>query len=109
MKRAILFRHGETDWNVEERFQGHIDVPLNENGRAQARGLVEKLAPMGLQVILSSDLSRALETARIAARGLGGIAVEIDPRLREAHLGGAQGLTREEIEKKFGLELVHRW
>jgi probable phosphoglycerate mutase len=109
VKRLYIFRHGETDWNAEQRFQGHIDVPLNPRGRAQAEGLVETLRGFNLQIVLSSDLSRARETAEIVARGLGGIPHEIDARLREAHLGGAQGLTVTEIESKFGHELVHRW
>jgi probable phosphoglycerate mutase len=109
VKRIHLFRHGETDWNAEERFQGHTDVPLNGNGRLQAQGLVPTLKPFNLEVLLSSDLSRARETAEIVAKGLGGIPIEIDSRLREAHLGGAQGLTSKEIAAKYGQELVHRW
>lgn len=109
MTKIYVFRHGETDWNQEERFQGHTDVPLNANGRVQAEGLVDTLRPFGIEIILSSDLSRARETAEIVARGLGGIPIEIDPRLREAHLGGAQGLTGVEIAAKYGHELVHRW
>jgi broad specificity phosphatase PhoE len=109
VKQIYLFRHGETDWNAEERFQGHTDVPLNNRGRAQAQGLVPTLRPFSLEILLSSDLSRAKETAEIVALGLGGIPIEIDARLREAHLGGAQGLTHAEIEAKYGGELVHRW
>jgi 2,3-bisphosphoglycerate-dependent phosphoglycerate mutase len=109
VKTFHIFRHGETDWNAEERFQGHVDIPLNARGRDQARALVETLRPLGLEAIVSSDLSRALETAQIVAGGLGGIPVLIDERLREAHLGGAQGLTKDEIEAKYGKDLVHRW
>lgn len=103
-----LFRHGQTDWNQAERFQGHLDIPLNENGRSQARELAPLLARAGIQAILSSDLSRARETADIVARALK-IPVWSDERLREAHLGDAQGLTREEIEVRFGEELATRW
>ena len=71
MKTLFLFRHGETDWNVQERFQGHLDVPLNDKGRAQAAGIIPYLRENKIEAILSSDLSRALETAQIVARGLG--------------------------------------
>jgi broad specificity phosphatase PhoE len=106
--QIFLFRHGETDWNVQERFQGHIDIPLNENGRSQARSLVPKLLPHSLGAILSSDLSRAFETGNIVASSLQ-IPIFSDPRLRESHLGAAQGLTREEIEIHFGINLASRW
>lgn len=108
IQRLWIFRHGETDWNRQERFQGHLDIPLNEEGRAQAKSLTPKLATLGLHGILSSDLSRAVETARIVAASLG-VEVWTDARLREAHLGEAQGLTREQIEQRFGEELVTRW
>jgi probable phosphoglycerate mutase len=104
----FVFRHGETDWNAEQRFQGHIDVPLNENGRNQARNLISILRSQRIESILSSDLSRAFETASLIAEPLQ-IPVYQDERLREAHLGEAQGLTIEEIEAKLGKELVRRW
>ena len=107
-RQIFIFRHGETNWNAEGRFQGHLDVPLNDHGRAQAKGLAETLKDMNLDAILSSDLSRAYESARLVARPLG-IPVFVDAGLREAHLGGAQGLTRVEIEKKFGHETLDRW
>lgn len=107
-KRVLIFRHGETDWNLEGRFQGHIDIPLNSTGRLQAKGLITVLRSKGIEAILSSDLSRAYETARIVANSLG-VPVYVDSKLREANLGGAQGLLKEEIEARFGLELAHRW
>ncbi len=108
MKELYVFRHGETNWNAEGRFQGHMDIPLNERGREQARSLIERLRPYQIQAILSSDLSRALETARIAAEGIQ-VPVFVDPGLREAYLGGAQGLTHDEIVAQFGIELTGRW
>lgn len=108
LKHFYVFRHGETDWNAEGRFQGHIDIPLNDRGREQARGLIPKLAPFGVQVILSSDLSRAHETARIVAEGLG-ISVFTDEGLREAYLGQAQGMTYEEILTQFGEDVTGQW
>jgi probable phosphoglycerate mutase len=103
-----VFRHGETDWNAEERFQGQLDIPLNARGREQAAQLAPKLAPRALQALLSSDLSRAHETATIVAQALG-VPVYVDAGLREANLGGAQGLTRAEIEQRFGDEVTRRW
>ncbi len=108
MHWLYLFRHGETDFNREQRFQGHIDVPLNDEGRRQAAALVRPLRRIGLECILSSDLLRARETAEIVARGLE-IPIFQTPGLREAHLGNAQGLTVEEIEANFGRELVEKW
>lgn len=106
--QIFIFRHGETDWNVQERFQGHIDIPLNDHGRGQARGLIPKLLPHSPQAVLSSDLSRAFETGSIVANSLQ-IPIFSDARLRESHLGAAQGLTREEIELHFGITLATRW
>lgn len=106
--RLYLFRHGETDWNVEERFQGHLDIPLNAKGRKQAREMVKVLREGAIEAILSSDLSRAVETAEIVAWELG-VPVFQDAGLREANLGKAQGLTRSEIESQFGKDLVELW
>ncbi len=108
IKQIYIFRHGETDWNREGRFQGHLDVPINETGRAQAAGLVSRLESTGIEAILSSDLSRAYETARIVANRLG-VPVFAHEGLREAHLGEAQGLVREEIERRFGIEIALKW
>jgi broad specificity phosphatase PhoE len=108
--QIFIFRHGETDWNAQERFQGHTDVPLNDRGREQARALAPLLQAMGIETILSSDLSRAAETAKIVAQELGlAHPVTYDAGLREAHLGDAQGLTRLEIESRFGEPLAERW
>ena len=108
MKYLYLIRHGETDWNVQERFQGHTDIALNDNGRSQARQLVPVCRHHRIEAILSSDLSRALETAQIIAKQLD-IKVFQDTGLREAHLGKAQGLTYAEIETQFGKPLIDSW
>jgi broad specificity phosphatase PhoE len=91
-----LARHGETDWNVAGRWQGHTDIPLNETGRAQARALVPVLRAVGVGAAVSSDLSRASETAGIAAAGLGVAVAYSDAGLRERSFGVFEGLTREE-------------
>jgi broad specificity phosphatase PhoE len=108
VKRLFLFRHGETDFNREHRFQGHLDIPLNDEGRRQAARLTRPLERLGCEEVLSSDLSRAAETALIAVRPLG-LAVLRTSGLREAFLGDAQGLTAAELEERFGRPLVDRW
>ena len=67
-KQLYVFRHGETDWNKEKRCQGWLDIPLNANGIEQAKNLANVFWPINLDVIYSSPLSRALETAKIVAR-----------------------------------------
>jgi broad specificity phosphatase PhoE len=94
----LLARHGETDWNRDGRFQGHADTPLNDLGREQARALAEKMADV--DVIYSSDLTRAVETAQVVADRLG-LEVRVDSRLRERSFGRWEGLTRGEIEEAF--------
>ena len=109
MSRFIyIFRHGQTDWNAEGRIQGHIDIPLNETGREQARKLVPVLRKLEIEAFLSSDLSRASETAQIIADQLGGLPVHQDKDLREIHLGKIEGLSRTEIEKLLGVEFSDR-
>lgn len=98
--RIILARHGETDWNLERRWQGHSDRPLNETGRAQAEALAEQLAGEPIDAVYSSDLVRAHETARIVASRLGRDVVAV-PALRERRFGGWEGLRDVEVEERF--------
>jgi probable phosphoglycerate mutase len=93
----LLARHGETDWNSERRWQGHADQPLNEVGREQARELAETLAGRSIDVVYSSDLVRAHETALIVAERLG-LPVEGDAGLREVDVGDWSGRLVAEIE-----------
>jgi broad specificity phosphatase PhoE len=92
-----LVRHGETDWNAQERWQGHADTPLNECGRRQARELAGRLADVPFAAAYASDLSRARETAEIVVAGRA-VMLQIDPRLREIDVGSWQGLTTAEID-----------
>jgi broad specificity phosphatase PhoE len=101
----LLTRHGETDWNAERRWQGHSDPPLNERGREQARELAAALD--GVDVIYSSDLARARETADILAERLG-LEVRLDPRLRERSFGAWEGQTWEELEELDG-DALQQW
>jgi probable phosphoglycerate mutase len=93
----LLARHGETDWNSERRWQGHADQPLNEVGRAQARELAEMLAGRAIDVVYSSDLVRAHETALLVADRLG-LPVEVDAALREVDVGDWSGRVHTELE-----------
>jgi len=101
MTYLYLVRHGETDWNVEGRWQGQADVPLNENGRAQAARIALALAGVGLKAIYSSDLLRARETAQALAER-SSAPLHLDPRLREIHQGEWQGLLVAEIQARYG-------
>jgi broad specificity phosphatase PhoE len=103
----LLARHGETDWNRDNRFQGHADPPLNDTGRVQAAELARALADESLDAVYSSPLHRAFETAEIAAAPHGLEPVPVDA-LREVDVGSWEGLTRAEIEQRFP-EQFARW
>ncbi|MGO4957743.1 histidine phosphatase family protein [Luteococcus sp. Sow4_B9] len=97
--RLVLLRHGQTDWNVEGRFQGQLDVGLNDVGRQQARAAAPHVAALGPEVLISSNLSRAAETASFVS-ALTGLPVATDPRVQEINVGSWGGLT--------GLEMAER-
>ena len=101
-------RHGETDWNVESRLQGQLDVPLNDTGRRQAREAAIPLAGSGLVAIVASPLSRARETAEIVNKTLC-LPLRFDAQLMERHFGVLQGLTKLEIDGRIeaGLRTHH--
>jgi probable phosphoglycerate mutase len=102
--RLLLWRHGRTEWNATGRFQGQMDPPLDAEGRAQAARVAPLLVGSGLDradtVVVSSDLSRAEETARVLTDLLG-VPLRLDPRLREHGLGSWEGLTRDEVASRF--------
>ncbi len=93
--RICFVRHGETDWNVEKRIQGQLDLPLNEVGRAQALAMAFNAAHVSFRTVYSSDLARAEETARALALREG-LEVELLPQLRERNYGIFQGITAAE-------------
>jgi len=97
---VTLARHGQTDWNRDGIWQGHGDPPLNELGRRQAAALADRLGDLEIDVLYSSDLRRAFETAEIVA-GAKGLVVVTDPQLREMDVGSWTGLTRAQIEERF--------
>ncbi|HEX3550653.1 MAG TPA: histidine phosphatase family protein [Candidatus Elarobacter sp.] len=94
--RVYLARHGETTWNRAGRYQGRIDAPLSELGRRQADALAGAMVAHGVRRVVSSPLSRCVETAAPAAR-LAGVAVETDERLIEIAHGTWEGRLRDEI------------
>lgn len=98
MAKILLVRHGETDWNREQRLQGHLDIGLNERGIEQARLLGKILAHEKIDAAYSSDLSRALDTA-LAIVAHHQLPVSQDQSLRERHYGEIQGMTYGEIEQ----------
>jgi probable phosphoglycerate mutase len=99
MTTLLLIRHGETDWNRELRFQGHLDVPLNAAGRLQAARLAERIAqePV-IDAVISSDLQRARETARACSQKLG-LPLTLEPALREQSFGVLEGLRAQEVRE----------
>ncbi len=97
----FVARHGETDWNAAGRWQGHTDVPLNANGRAQAAALAERLRREGIAAVATSDLSRARTTAEIVAGALGVPVALVDGELREQRYGRFEGLTPLDCEERF--------
>jgi broad specificity phosphatase PhoE len=104
--RILLVRHGETDWNLDRRLQGHADRPLNDTGRAQARALADELADEQLDAVYASDLARAHETAHIVAETKS-LRVTALPELRERHFGTWEGLSDDEIHERFPEEIAN--
>ena len=99
----MLWRHGQTVWNAERRFQGQSDIPLDEVGQAQAERAARLLAALGPDLIVSSDLSRAAQTAAPLSR-LTGLEVTLDKDLRERSGGRWEGLTDTEIRTRYPVE-----
>lgn len=103
-KRVLLIRHGQTDWNMQGKWQGMMDIPLNTAGIDQAHALAQRLKAQPIDAIYSSDLSRARVTAEISAQLLN-LPVHQDQRFRELNLGVFQGMTYPEISSKYPNEL----
>jgi broad specificity phosphatase PhoE len=103
----FLARHGESDWNVAKRFQGHSDRPLTERGRQQAHALADLAASQEIDAVYTSPLSRARETAEIFAARTGLEPVAL-PELREVDTGSWSGLSRADVEARFP-EGFARW
>ena len=97
----LLIRHGETAWNAVRRLQGHIDIPLNAEGERQAGALARALAAESVDVIVSSDLQRARQTAQAVADQYDGAPVQTDANLRERCYGVFEGMLYTEVEQQY--------
>ncbi|MEU4268331.1 histidine phosphatase family protein [Streptomyces sp. NPDC026092] len=102
-RRIVLWRHGQTSWNLERRFQGSTDIELTETGVAQARRAARLLASLGPDAIIASDLKRAAATAAELS-AITGHVITHDSALRETYAGEWQGLTHDEIVARFGAQ-----
>lgn len=111
MAKLVLLRHGESQWNLENRFTGWTDVPLTDKGREEARLAGERLRGIRFDKAYTSVLQRANETLEVALRVLGqsDLPTEYDQALNERHYGDLQGLNKAETAKKYGDEQVHIW
>jgi len=112
MSQLVLIRHGESQWNLENRFTGWIDIPLSKGGEEEARKAGEKLKGIKFDVVFTSVLQRAIKTYEIAAEiypDLKTLPVFKDKALNERMYGDLQGLNKDETRKKFGDEQVHIW
>ena len=113
MKKIILLRHGESQWNLENRFTGWTDVELTDKGREEARRAGRLLKDSGIKpgYMFTSVLRRAIHTLQIAAEEmeLDWVPVFKDWHLNERHYGALQGLNKTATAEKFGFETVHEW
>jgi len=100
MTKLTLIRHGETDWNAKRRIQGQLDAPLNEVGHAQAEAIGLRFRDETIDVLICSDLSRAMQTMQAIANACG-LEVFHDSRLRERNLGVLEGVCYEEAQNKM--------
>lgn len=99
-RTVVLWRHGRTDWNVQGKVQGSTDVPLDEIGRQQAKESAARLAALSPDAIISSDLSRAMDTARALA-ALTRLNVQADKRMREMNFGVREGISWAEAWGRY--------
>ena len=113
MSTLVLIRHGQSQWNLENRFTGWVDVPLTDKGRKEARlaGALLAAEELDLAKAYTSALVRAQETLTIVLDqlGLAGLETERDEALNERHYGELQGLDKAETAEKYGAEQVHIW
>lgn len=111
MSLLILIRHGESQWNLENRFTGWVDVDLSDKGRQEAEAAGKKIKDLPIDKAYTSVLKRAMLTLDIALKAAGkeGLPITRDQALNERHYGELQGLNKAETAKKFGDEQVHIW
>ena len=111
MKRVVLIRHGESQWNLENRFTGWVDVPLSLRGEQEAREAGEKLLAYRFDYAFTSVLTRAIRTLEIVMDVIGqpGLPVERNQALNERMYGDLQGLNKTETAEKYGAAQVKLW
>jgi len=113
MPTLVLLRHGQSQWNLEDRFTGWVDVDLSAQGEAEARRGGELIAAAGLELdrTFASVLTRAIRTADLALAAAGQLWIPMDKhwRLNERHYGGLTGLNKTQTAAKHGAEQVHIW
>jgi 2,3-bisphosphoglycerate-dependent phosphoglycerate mutase len=111
MPQLVLIRHGESQWNLENRFTGWVDVPLTPKGEEEARAAGQKLKTFQFDCAFTSVLMRAQNTLRIVLEEIGqtGIPIKEDKALNERMYGELQGLNKAETARKFGDEQVKIW
>ena len=111
MGKIVLVRHGQSQWNLENRFTGWVDVPITEKGAAEAHRAGRELKDVRFDLAFTSVLRRAQQTLDIllAECGQAGIPIEKDKALNERHYGDLQGLDKAETAKKYGDQQVHTW
>jgi probable phosphoglycerate mutase len=107
-RTIVLVRHGQTAWNAEGRAQGHADVGLDDTGRSQAEALAPVMAELDPDLLVTSDLARARETAALLEKETGLTAIE-DPRWREYDVGERTGLTLAEFGERMGTAFDGWW
>jgi broad specificity phosphatase PhoE len=100
LSRLVLWRHGETDYNAAGRMQGHLDVPLTPTGWNQAKFAVPALVRFDPEIVVTSDLQRARNTATVFTEA-SGVPLRVDERLRETNLGRWQSLNDAEVEQQW--------
>lgn len=111
MSYCILIRHGESQWNLENRFTGWVDVPLSPKGEQEARNAGEKLKSYKFDKAFTSKLKRAHDTLQsiLQASNQTNIPIEYDIALNERHYGALQGLNKAETAQKYGEEQIKIW
>ncbi len=111
MGRLVLLRHGQSQWNLENRFTGWVDVPLSPKGEEEARAAGRKLTQFRFDRAYTSVLKRAIDTLRIVLEEIGqtGIPIEKDQALNERMYGELQGLNKAETMQKYGAQQVKLW
>ena len=113
MFKLVLLRHGESEWNLENRFSGWADIGLTEKGMSEAKrsGLLLKKQNFGFDVVFTSALKRAIKTMEICLSEMGPIEIPTihDWRLNEQHYGALEGLSKTKTAEKYGEEQVFIW